>query len=185
MNHDIKEESFLLVSETGQALGQKTLQEALDLLKENQNLVQVKAADDKPAVCRIEAHVTVTPSELFAQKRMKESESSKSKKAITLKNIEISSGISDHDLDTKIRQVRKMFEKNNHVQFKFMNRGTGNHVDSMKKTLSMLEDVARVTKAPVKTGKRLLVYMMPSSKKQKPSPITPTPTVSKDDANKT
>ena len=137
-NNQIKAKNVRVIDENGQQLGIFSLQEAINIAKEKGlDLVQVT---DKvnPPVCKI----TDYGKYLYIQKKKKKASK---KSGGELKNVRVGFNISQHDIEIKVNQIKKFFEKNHKVKIEMILKGRemtlkNEAIEKIKKILSLLEE---------------------------------------------
>ena len=123
------------------------------------------APDAKPPVCKIMDY----GKHKFDQfKKLKDHK--KAQKLAKLKERSLSMTISDHDLETKAKQVGKFIEDgskckiNIRMSGRYMSRPELG-VEVMKKFAEILKDVSVIEKQPEVQGRNIFMYLAPISKK--------------------
>lgn len=107
-----------VVDETGKNLGVLDLNEALQISRErNLDLIQVTDKVDPP-VCKIMDYGKYQ----YLEKKQ-ERKSAQKQKGGEMKGISIGFNISQHDLETKIKQAEKFLKQNNKVRIEMRLRG--------------------------------------------------------------
>ncbi len=118
MNETIQAREVRLISSNGDQLGIMPTREAIDIAeREGLDLVEV-APNADPPVCRIMDY-----GKYKYQASKKEQEARKKGKAFQLKEVKFRPHTDDHDLDYKIKNIRKFLEKKNRVKLTVMFRG--------------------------------------------------------------
>ncbi len=118
VNQGIKAKEVLLVGETGGQLGVMSLLQALQIAKErNFDLVEV-APTARPPVCRL-----LDYGKYKYEQTKKERKVRKGLKAGLLKEIRLRPRIKDHDLDAKIKIMKKLLEDGDKVKVSLIFRG--------------------------------------------------------------
>lgn len=163
-NEQIRCPKVLLVKD-GQKLGVFPSFEALRIAREEElDLVEV-APNAQPPVCAI---MDYGKFKFDQQRREKEKKSSSPKeKEITFRYV-----ISDHDLEVKINQAKRMLEDGDRVRFtvKFKARENAHKDQGMRainKCLEFLKDVASIEKAPSFEGSQITCKVSPKIEKGK------------------
>lgn len=151
-----------LVSSTGQNLGIVSLNEALRIAKEEGlDLVEV-APNADPPVCKI---MDYGKFKYRASKKIQESK--KKTRVFQLKEVKLRPRTDDHDLDTKIKSIKKFLEKKNRVKITIFYRGrelaffeAGEEM--LDRVLEAIKDMGSVEEQPKKEGtNRLSVVVVP------------------------
>lgn len=139
-----------------------SLNEALRIAREeNLDLVEV-APNADPPVCKI---MDYGKFKYRASKKIQESK--KKAKLFQLKEVKLRPSTDDHDLDTKIKSIRKFLEKKNRVKVTIFYRGrelaffeAGEEM--LNKVLEAIKDVCTIEEQPKKEGtNRLSVVVIP------------------------
>ena len=144
-NERIRIPRILVINEKNENLGEMSNRDALSLArKAGLDLVEV-SPNVRPPVCRIMDYGKFMYDK---QKKQKNKGTSVKEKEITFRYV-----ISDHDMETKANQARKFLEKGNKVKLivKFRHREKAHKKEgfvTMEKMVSLLENVAKLEKAP-------------------------------------
>jgi len=145
-NNRIRAEKVRLIDPTGKQIGIVGLEEALRLAKERGlDLIQVSEKTEPP-VCKIMDYGKY----LYSQQKK-----NKAKKAGLLKTIRLTFNISEHDLNTKVKQARSFLEKGNKIRAEMVLRGrqkalSGFAKEKLKQFLEILNE-----KTPIKVERQL------------------------------
>ena len=137
------------------------ISEAMERAGESElDLVEI-APDSDPPVCRI-----MDFGKYLYELKRKEKQNIKKQHIIIVKEIRLRPATDPHDCETKLNHAREFFKKGHHVQFTLMFRGRemlhlehGKEV--MDKIITKLEDVAKVDRPGVFSGKRMTMLMVP------------------------
>ena len=163
INGGIRVPSVRLIDENNAQVGIVNTDEALSKAREvGLDLVEVSPTSDPP-VCRIMDYGKW----LYQQKRkVREAHKKHPKHATTLKEIRFQPAIDKHDLDIKLKHAREFLEKGHKVQFTLMFKGRQMlHKDIgyavLDQVAQALEDVAKVERPSVLTGRRMVLVMIP------------------------
>tara|TARA_Y100001935_G_scaffold192554_1_gene160697 strand:+ start:1443 stop:1868 length:426 start_codon:yes stop_codon:yes gene_type:complete len=137
------------------------LKEAIKLAKDQGlDLVEV-GPNQSPPVCRILDYGKFK----FSQaKKMKQAKKSQSK--IGLKEIRLRMRISQHDIDSKKKQIISFLEEGNKVKISLLMRGRENAypdlgVQILKKINDDLQDISEIDKPPSLEGRTLSIIIAP------------------------
>ncbi len=162
VNEKIRAEEVRLISSSGENLGIVPLKEALRLAQEEElDLVEV-APNASPPVCKIMDYGK------FKYKASKKVQESKKKtKTLQLKEVKLRPSTDDHDLDTKIKGIRRFLEKKNRVKVTIFFRGrelaffeAGENM--LNRVLEAIKDIGSVEDQPKKEGtNRLCAVVIP------------------------
>jgi len=149
VNNLIKAREVRLIDEAGKQLGVLTFKEALEMAKERGfDLIQVTEKLDPP-VCKIMDYGK------YLYHLKKREKSAKHHTGGELKGIRLTFGISDHDLETRVRQAEKFLKKGDRIRIEMKLRGRqkalqGFAREKIKKFLEALEK-----SIPIKTEREL------------------------------
>lgn len=161
VNEDIRSDKVRLISEDGRQLGIVSIQEALNASSERGlDLVEV-ASNADPPVCRIMDY-----GKFKYQASKKEQEGRKKGKVFQVKEIKFRPHTDEHDLEYKIRNLKKFLTKKNRVKITVMFRGR--ELAYKEAGLELLnrvaEDVAEtgvVDQSPKQEGRNLTMVIVP------------------------
>ncbi len=159
INEKIREKEVRVVSETGEQLGIKPINEARALAEEAGVDLVLIAPNAKPPVCRI-----IDYGKFKYEQTRKEKEARKKQKTIEIKEIRMSPNIDKNDLNTKIGAARKFLSKGDRVKVTLRFRGREMaHIQNGRVILDefskALEDIAVVEKAPKVEGRTLTMFL--------------------------
>ena len=151
-----------LIDEADNQLGNKTIEEALQIAEEHgMDLVEV-APKANPPVCKILDYGKY----LYRQNKI-EQKHKKMQKQGEMKGIRISYSIDKHDLETKIRQAADFLKSRNSVKVTLMFKGReASHSDiGRQKLLQFLEgikEVGQVEEMPKQQGNTMFMVLVPN-----------------------
>ncbi len=159
INEKIREKEVRVVSETGEQLGIKPINEARALAEEAGVDLVLIAPNAKPPVCRI-----IDYGKFKYEQTRKEKEAKKKQKTIEIKEIRMSPNIDKNDLNTKIAAARKFLSKGDRVKVTLRFRGREMaHIQNGRVILDefskALEDIAVVEKATTVEGRTLTMFL--------------------------
>jgi len=149
VNNLIRDKEVRLIDETGKQLGVLTLEKALQMAKErSSDLIQVTEKLDPP-VCKIMDYGK------YLYHLKKKEKSAKHHTGGELKGIRLTFGISEHDLETRVKQTEKFLKIGDRVRIEMKLRGRekalqGFAREKIKKFLEALEK-----SIPIKTEREL------------------------------
>lgn len=150
-NENIPAQTISLISVDGKALGQVSLKEALRTLDRSlHDLIMVSKATNVP-ICKI-----VSKKQLFEQQRKKASKAPGS----VHKELEVSTVITDHDLEIKLRKAREFLLKGYRLQWTVLKR-TADPFDPIVEKIELgLSGVGKLNASSQPTPrKRILLYL--------------------------
>ena len=164
INHRIRAEKVRIVfggNSDGDESTVLDLKEAIKLAKDQGlDLVEV-GPNQSPPVCRILDYGKFK----FSQaKKMKQAKKSQSK--IGLKEIRLRMRISQHDINSKKKQISSFLEEGNKVKISLLMRGRENAypdlgVQILKKINDDLENISEIDKPPSLEGRTLSIILAP------------------------
>ncbi len=151
-----------LISPEGKQLGIVSIEEALNVAREEGlDLVEV-APNSEPPVCRIMDY-----GKFKYQASKKVQEARKKSKAFQVKEIKLRPHTEDHDLGFKIRSIRKFLEKKNRVKVSVFFRGRElAYMEPgfalLKRVAEEVEDQGAVEEAPRREARnRITMVIVP------------------------
>ena len=156
----------MLIGETGEQIGVVPTKRAIELAREREyDLVEV-APNSSPPVCRL-----LDYGKYRYEQGKKEKEARKGQKISLLREVRMRPRINEHDLQSKIKLVRRLLDEGDKVKVTMMFRGReiahperGKEI--FREMLSQLKDVALVDQ-PMVTERNLVLVFSPL--KQQPS----------------
>jgi len=154
----------LVIDEDGTKLGVMPTREALNIARERGlDLVEV-SPNANPPVCRI---MDFGKYKYQMQKKMHEAK--KKQKMIEVKTVKVRPRTDEHDMQVRIKQVRKFLEKGNKVKAVVMFRGREQaHVElgeaQLLKIYDAVQDIAEMEKKPKKEGRDMIMILAPKKK---------------------
>lgn len=151
----------LVIDENGQQLGEKDLDEALDLAEEAGYDLVCVAPNAKVPVCKF---MDYKKFRFEQQKRARVAK--KNQTVILVKEVRLTPVISDNDFETKLKAGIKFLEQGNKlkVTLKFVRRermlnyGDPN-IEVMNRYIERLQDIATVESKPVLEGKNVTAML--------------------------
>lgn len=167
INESIRARELRVIDSTGEQLGVKTRQEALELAKRaNLDLVLI-APNAKPPVARVMDY-----GKYRYEQQKKEKEARKKQKVINVKEVRLSPTIEENDFNTKLRNGRKFIQKGDKVKASIRFRGRAiTHSEIGKKVLDRFakecEDIAVIESKPKMDGRNMFLVLAPKTEKDK------------------
>ena len=161
VNENITAKVVLVIDENGQQLGEKDLDEALDLAEEAGYDLVCVAPNAKVPVCKF---MDYKKFRFEQQKRARVAK--KNQTVILVKEVRLTPVISDNDFETKLKAGIKFLEQGNKlkVTLKFVRRermlnyGDPN-IEVMNRYIERLQDIATVESKPVLEGKNVTAML--------------------------
>ena len=136
-----------VIDKDGKQLGIMKLEEALSLARE-QNLDLVQVTDKvSPPVCKIIEYGKY----LYRQQKK---EKKQSKKTSEIKGIRLRFNISDHDIETKVKQAEQFLAKGDKVKIEMVLRGREKALaqHAKEKIEKFLEDLNKIIEIDIERG---------------------------------
>ncbi|GAB3803965.1 translation initiation factor IF-3 [Virgibacillus kimchii] len=167
VNEKIRAREVRLIDSTGDQLGVKSKQEALEIARKRDLDLVLVAPNAKPPVCRIMDYGKYR----FEQQK-KEKEARKKQKVINVKEVRFTPGIGDHDFETKLKNARKFLSKGDKVKAAVRFRGRAiTHKDLGREVLDRfaeeVKDIATVESKPKMEGRNMFMMIAPVKDKDK------------------
>ncbi|MCI2426469.1 translation initiation factor IF-3 [Candidatus Acetothermia bacterium] len=158
MNSQIRARRVLVIDDTGVKLGEMTSDEALVIAKEKGlDLVEVTTTAN-PVVCKI---IDYGKYRYQQEKRKRKLQQKRS-----LKELQFSIRIDDHDFETKLNQMRKFLLKGDKVRVTIFFRGReiihlNRGEQLLERIVEQTKDIAQTGTAPNIKGKILQMLLVP------------------------
>jgi len=161
VNERIKANTVRLIDADGKQVGIVSLQEALARAQDQGlDLVEVAPQADPP-VCRIMDY-----GQFLYQQAKKAKEARKKQATVEVKEIKVRPKTEAHDLETKIRHIKRFLNQKNKVKIRVFFRGReitkpelGQEV--LRKILAAVEDQAQVEMKPRMEGRQMIMILAP------------------------
>ncbi len=161
VNMAIEADRVRVVDEQGKQLGIMPLAEAVARAEEKGlDLVQV-AANANPPVCKIMDY-----GKYKYEQSKKASQARKRQHVMQIKEVKVGANTDRHDLEVKLRRIRKFLEDGHKVKVSLRFRGREMaHVDrgaaQLKLVASEVEDCGKVEKMPNLEGRQMIMVIAP------------------------
>ncbi len=149
VNNQIRAEKVRLIDEAGKQLGIVSFEQAARLAIEKKlDLIQVTGKVDPP-VCRLGDYGK------YLYREGKKEKSAHKQKGGELKGIRLTFNISQHDMETRLRQAEKFLKKGNRVRIELPLRGRQKALQSFarEKIEKFLEELENIF--PIKSEREL------------------------------
>lgn len=165
VNEQIRAREVRLIGPDGAQLGIKPFREALRIAQDmGLDLVNV-APQAKPPVCRIMDY-----GKFKYEQSKKEREARKKQKIVQVKEVRLTPNIEEHDLQTKLRNVRKFLEHGDKVKLTIRFRGRQiAHAELGQQVLDRLakevEDIGAIERNPMLEGRQMIMILAPKTPK--------------------
>ncbi|MDD5759181.1 MAG: translation initiation factor IF-3 [Desulfobulbaceae bacterium] len=162
INNQINNKEVRVISENGEQLGILAVAIALRTAQEaGLDLVEVSGNADPP-VCRIMDY-----GKYRYETSKKQAEAKKKQTVIEVKEIKLRPKTEKHDLDFKIKNIRKFLEQKNKVKITVRFRGREivysdvQGKETMNKITEGLTDIAVIIQEPKMEGRQMVMYVGP------------------------
>ena len=150
------------ISEEGEQLGIISTQDALARAEDvGLDLVEVSSSSEPP-VCRIMDYGKY----LYEQSK-KQAEAKKKQTVIEVKEIKLRPKTEKHDIDFKVKNIRKFLENKNKVKVTVRFRGREivysdkQGRETLDKIAKAIEDIAVIVQEPRMEGRQMVMYVGP------------------------
>ncbi|MCJ7599974.1 MAG: translation initiation factor IF-3 [Desulfobulbaceae bacterium] len=164
MNGQIREKELRVIDADGNQLGVISTEEAMAKAEASGlDLVEVSASAEPP-VCRIMDY-----GKFLYEQSKKQAEAKKKQTVVEVKEIKLRPKTEKHDLDFKVRNIRKFLAQKNKVKVTLRFRGREIvYADSLglellKQIATILEDVAVIVQQPTMEGRQMVMFVAPKS----------------------
>ena len=150
-----------LISASGEQLGIVSIDQAMDIAgKEGLDLVKI-ASGSNPPVCKIMDYGKYR----FEQSK-KEKEQKKNQKVVETKEVQLSFGIQEHDLEVKVKRSIGFIKDGNKIKVscRMFGRQQANPqfgIAVMEEFASRLSEIATVDKKPEVNGRNIFMVLVP------------------------
>lgn len=163
VNDRIRFSPVVVIDQNGKNLGSVPLIKAKELaFSANLDLVEV-SANSKPPVCKIMDY-----GKFKYQQEIKEKKQRQQSQKQQVKEIRLSCGIADNDLETKAKSANKFLKSGHKVQIKLeFKRRENNHSELgflvINKFCNKIQDFGSITKKPNLDGRFLSCFVEPKT----------------------
>ena len=160
-----KNDSVILISNSGEQLGIKSIDDALSIAsKENLDLVQLNDDKDTP-VCKLMNY----GKHLFDKKKQK-SASKKKQKKTQIKEVKFRPGTEENDYQIKLKKIIKFLDEGDKakITMRFRGREMAHQnigFDLLKRVEEDLDGRGSVEQAPLSEGRQLVMLLSPAKTK--------------------
>ncbi len=159
VNEAIRVREVRLIGEDGKQIGIVGIREALDEAeKRGLDLVEI-SPNAVPPVCKI-----IDYGKYNYEQQKREKISKKKQHVITVKEVRFRPHTDTHDIETKVRKIREFIDDGDRVKLSVMFRGREMAhqeigMNTIQRVIALLEDVAKVEKAPIQEGRFITAYL--------------------------
>ena len=145
-------------------LGVMSLRDAVRAAEERGLDLVLMSPNAHPPVCKIMDY-----GKYKYEQSKKANLAKKRQHVIQVKEVKVSSSTDQHDLEVKIKRIRKFLEEGNKVKLSLRFRGremayTGRGADQLKGIASQVEDLGKVEKMPDLEGRQMIMIIAPMKK---------------------
>ncbi|HXH64487.1 MAG TPA: translation initiation factor IF-3 [Mariprofundaceae bacterium] len=163
INLGIDANEVRVVADDGQ-LGVMSLRDAVRAAEERGLDLVLMSPNAHPPVCKIMDY-----GKYKYEQSKKANLAKKRQHVIQVKEVKVSSSTDQHDLEVKIKRIRKFLEEGNKVKLSLRFRGremayTGRGADQLKGIASQVEDLGKVEKMPDLEGRQMIMIIAPMKK---------------------
>jgi len=164
VNLAIEADTVRVVDENGSQLGVMPLVKAVQEAESRGLDLVLMAAKSQPPVCRIMDY-----GKYKYEQSKKASQARKRQHVMQIKEVKVRASTDKHDLEVKLRQVRKFLEQGNKVKVSLRFRGremahTDRGVEQLKLIASQVEDIGKPEKMPNLEGRQMIMVLAPLKK---------------------
>ena len=169
INDKIRAREVRVIGEKGEQLGVIPLSQALQMARERDlDLVEV-APTANPPVCRIFDY-----GKFRYEQTKKEREARRRQKAVMLRQVRFRPKTDDHDIESKIRLVKKLIDEGNKVKVNVIFRGreiTHPEIgrELLGRVVKALEGMVTLEKTPAIEGRNMTAILAPPPARSKDS----------------
>ena len=164
LNEDIRHNLVRLIGSDGTQLGVMSSRDALEkAYDENLDLVEVAGTSDPP-VCRI-----MNYDKYRYEQSKKQAEARKRQTVVEVKEIKFRPKTEEHDLNFKIKNIKKFLANKNKVKITLRFRGReivyaqSQGVEVLNKIAEALAEEATIVQQPTMEGRQMVMFVAPKS----------------------
>ena len=164
MNEDIRYDQVRLIGADGTQLGIMSSREALEkAFEEGLDLVEISDASDPP-VCRI-----MNYDKFRYEQSKKQAEARKKQTVVEVKEVKFRPKTEEHDLNFKIKNIKKFLANKNKVKITLRFRGReivyahSQGVEVLNKIAEALGEDATIVQQPTMEGRQMVMFVAPKS----------------------
>ncbi|UCD66860.1 MAG: translation initiation factor IF-3 [Deltaproteobacteria bacterium] len=164
MNEDIRYDHIRLIGSDGEQLGVISSRDALEkAYEEGLDLVEVSGNSDPP-VCRI-----MNYDKYRYEQSKKQAEARKRQTVVEVKEVKFRPKTEEHDLNFKIKNIKKFLANKNKVKITLRFRGReivyaqSQGVEVLNKIAEALAEEATIVQQPTMEGRQMVMFVAPKS----------------------
>jgi translation initiation factor IF-3 len=164
LNEDIRYDHIRLIGSDGEQLGVVSSRDALEkAYDEGLDLVEVSGNSDPP-VCRI-----MNYDKYRYEQSKKQAEARKRQTVVEVKEVKFRPKTEEHDLNFKIKNIKKFLANKNKVKITLRFRGReivyaqSQGVEVLNKIAEALAEEATIVQQPTMEGRQMVMFVAPKS----------------------
>lgn len=164
LNEDIRHDLVRLIDEDGSQLGVMSSRDALEkAYEQGLDLVEVSDASDPP-VCRI-----MNYDKYRYEQSKKLAEARKRQTVVEVKEVKFRPKTEEHDLNFKIKNIKKFLANKNKVKITLRFRGReivyaqSQGVEVLNKIVEALGEEATIVQQPTMEGRQMVMFVAPKT----------------------
>jgi len=162
LNDDIRYDQVRLIGSDGEQLGVMSSRDALaKAYEEGLDLVEVSGNADPP-VCRI-----MNYDKFRYEQSKKQAEARKKQTVVEVKEVKFRPKTEEHDLNFKIKNIKKFLANKNKVKITLRFRGReivyaqSQGVEVLNKIAEAIEEEATIVQQPTMEGRQMVMFVAP------------------------
>jgi len=164
LNEDIRHDKVRLIGSDGTQLGVMSSRDALEKADdEGLDLVEISDTSDPP-VCRI-----MNYDKFRYEQSKKQAEARKRQTVVEVKEIKFRPKTEEHDLNFKIKNIKKFLANKNKVKITLRFRGReivyaqSQGVEVLNKIAEALAEEATIIQQPTMEGRQMVMFVVPKT----------------------
>ena len=164
MNEDIRHDQVRLIGSDGTQLGVMSGRDAIEkAYDEGLDLVEISDTSDPP-VCRI-----MNYDKFRYEQSKKQAEARKRQTVVEVKEIKFRPKTEEHDLNFKIKNIKKFLANKNKVKITLRFRGReimyaqSQGVEVLNKIAEALAEEATIVQQPTMEGRQMVMFVVPKT----------------------
>ncbi len=164
MNEDIRHDQVRLIGSDGTQLGVMSGRDAIEkAYAEDLDLVEISDTSDPP-VCRI-----MNYDKFRYEQSKKQAEARKRQTVVEVKEIKFRPKTEEHDLNFKIKNIKKFLANKNKVKITLRFRGReivyahSQGVEVLNKIAEALGEEATIVQQPTMEGRQMVMFVVPKT----------------------
>jgi len=164
LNEDIRHDKVRLIGSDGTQLGVMSSRDALEKADdEGLDLVEISDTSDPP-VCRI-----MNYDKFRYEQSKKQAEARKRQTVVEVKEIKFRPKTEEHDLNFKIKNIKKFLANKNKVKITLRFRGReivyaqSQGVEVLNKIAEALAEEATIVQQPTMEGRQMVMFVVPKT----------------------